>query len=165
MPAKLLPGADFSAWTEGEVSQQTFLDAVVADGKLHLGDGTAIAGDADLLLLLRCAARSLHDPVAPYQLASFQLPREKARRSRIAKSIRSHIDAIPGFRNDFQGIEGAIDELVLDALGLTQAERRYILERCQQFPLSETVSRPRYLWSEGRKEQARRRYESGERYR
>jgi len=165
MPAKLLPGADFSAWTEGDISQQVFLDAVAKGGKLHLGEGAAIAGDADLLLLLRCAARSLYDPVAPHELAGLQLPRDKARRARLAKAIRAHVDAIPGLRQEFQGIEGAIDELVMDALGLTQTERQHILERCQQFPLSETVSRPRYLWSEDRKEQARRRYESGERYR
>jgi hypothetical protein len=116
-------------------------------------------------LLLRCAARSLYDPVAPHELAGLQLPRDKARCARLAKAIRAHVDAIPGLRQEFQGIEGAIDELVMDALGLTQTERQHILERCQQFPLSETVSRPRYLWSEDRKEQARRRYESGERYR
>ncbi|MGH9803340.1 MAG: hypothetical protein ACRD82_23500, partial [Blastocatellia bacterium] len=58
----------------------------------------------------------------------------------------------------------AIDEIVAEGLGLTPHEHETIRQRCQQFPLSVTVERPRYVWSPDRKRQARRIYESGKRF-
>ena len=48
--------------------------------------------------------------------------------------------------------------------GLSAEQQRTLRARCQEFPLSETVMRPRYLWSEDRKRQKLRRYDEGQRY-
>jgi hypothetical protein len=61
-------------------------------------------------------------------------------------------------------ILGGIDEIVADGLGLTPAEHDAIRKRCQEFPLSVTVERPRFAWSTDRKTQARRTYRPGERF-
>jgi hypothetical protein len=58
-----------------------------------------------------------------------------------------------------------IDTIVAEGLGLTPEELSVVERRCREFPLSETVARPRYVWSADRKVQARRVYEKGERFR
>lgn len=165
MPAKLLPGLDFSGWARGELSPKVLAAAALEGERLRLNGEAAIGGDADTLLLLLCAARALGTAVAPAQVANLQLPRERGERARVGAAIRSHPEARPRSLQEFQQLEIQIDEAVMEGLGLPPAERRVIAERCQQFPLSETVMRPRYLWSEDRKQQARRRYARDVRYR
>ena len=58
-----------------------------------------------------------------------------------------------------------MDDLVTAGLGLSAEQRAYLRRRCHEFPLSDTVMRPRYLWSEDRKKQPLRRYDLGQRFR
>ena len=165
MPARLLSGVDFSGWARGEAAPDAFSTAAIRGGALTLGEGAVVKGDADTLLLLLCAARALGQPVATAQVGNLDLPREAGQRARIAGAIRSHLKARPKAEQDFHGVEVQIDNAVMEALRLTPAEQTCLRERCRQFPLAESVSRPRYLWSEGRKQQARRRYDKDVRYR
>jgi hypothetical protein len=165
MPAKLLPKMDFSGWGRGEVPAEVLAQAAVGDDGLRLAENAVVKGDPDALVLLCCAARAVGSAVAPAQAGNIELPREGSERKRIAAAIRAHLEARPRLRQQFQDAEKQINDVMLEALGLTEAKRQYLLERCQQFPLSDTVMRPRYLWSEDRKQQARRRYAKDVRYR
>ena len=165
MPGKLLPGMDFSGWSRGELPPEAFAALPERGHEIRLSADALIKGDPDTLLLLLCAARSLEGPVAPAQAANLQLPREQSTRGRIAAAIRSQAAGLPGYRAEFDNVEQQINEAVMEALGLSSAERKYLMARCQEFPLCDTVSRPRYLWSADRKQQARRRYDDGARYR
>ena len=165
MPARLLSGVDFSGWARGEAAPDALSTAAIRSGALRVGEGAVVKGDADTLLLLLYAARALGQPVAAAQVGNLDLPREAGQRARIARAIRSHMRARPKAEKDFHEVEAQISNAVMEALRLTPAEQAYLRERCQQFPLAETVSRPRYLWSAGRKQQARRRYDKDVRYR
>jgi len=94
-----------------------------------------------------------------------ELPRDPDLRQQIvAEIIASRAGRADWLRQLHDAVEPEIDDLMLAGLGLDTHERRILAKRCQDFPLSETVGRPRYLWSEDRKRQALRRYTEGGRF-
>ena len=61
-------------------------------------------------------------------------------------------------------IIGGVGAAHANGFGLTPTEHETIRKRCQEFPLSVTVKRPRFAWRADRKTQAGRIYRPGERF-
>ncbi len=95
---------------------------------------------------------------------NLQLPADAAVRKQLAGVIRDYAADLKKTQDRVGGIMEEIDEIVAEGLGLTPAEHDTIRKRCQEFPLSVTVERPRFAWSADRKTQARRTYRPGERF-
>ena len=85
-------------------------------------------------------------------------------RTQLAHAINDFAAHIQRTESRVKGILEEIDEIVAAGLGLSPQEHEIIKQRCQQFPLSVTVERPRFAWSADRKNQARRTYKAGERF-
>jgi hypothetical protein len=92
------------------------------------------------------------------------LPADKADQVQLATVVTDFALNLKRTEQKVQGILEKIDEIVASGLGLTANEHETIRQRCQQFPLSVTVERPRFAWSADRKIQARRVYKPGERF-
>ena len=121
--------------------------------------------DPDLELLARTALlASDKDEFTAADIEDVQLPASVAIRREIAEKIRSFADDLKKTQDRVLTIMEEIDEIVAEGLGLTAAEHEAIRKRCQEFPLSVTVERPRFAWSPDRKRQARRTYRPGERF-
>ncbi len=124
-----------------------------------------VAGDPDLELLARVALLSTdEDEFTAVDVENLQLPADAAVRKQLAGVIRDYAADLKKTQDRVGGIMEEIDEIVAEGLGLTPAEHDTIRKRCQEFPLSVTVERPRFAWSADRKTQARRTYRPGERF-
>jgi len=125
-----------------------------------------VAGDQDTLRLLWWHLLAFAEPPVARQTAQgIPLPREAAQRRRVVQQIEDATAQRPALLTELhEQVEPEIDEIVMDGLGLSDEQKATIRRRCTEFPLSETVMRPRYLWSEDRKQQGLRRYDEGKRY-
>jgi hypothetical protein len=140
-------------------------NALIHDTQLPVGDITIEAKYADDLILARIALLATEsEEFSREAIEDVLLPSDSAIRAQIAEAIRN-------FSKDIRKIEARvieilelIDETVAIGLALSAAEHRVIVNRCAEFPLSLTVSRPRFVWSSDRKKQARRQYKPGQRY-
>ena len=132
--------------------------------ELQIGSVT-INGEAEALYLLRLALLALDKEEVPTaDIQNILLPKDAADRAHIAAEINGLANNLHNIQQRVEAIGEEIDEIVASGLGLTSEEHNIIRQRCQQFPLSVTVERPRYVWSPDRKRQARRIYEPGERF-
>ena len=92
------------------------------------------------------------------------LPEDGAERSRIASAVKDFASTMKAKQARMGAIVAEIDEIVAEGMGLAPADLDTVRQRCQEFPLSVTVAQPRYVWSAGRKRQARREYDEDERF-
>lgn len=136
----------------------------VTGEQLALGS-QIITGDPATLELLRLELLA-HDKeeLSVAELQNILLPADAADRQRIAAEVNGLAAKLEQTKARTNSICETIDEIVAAGLGLTPAEHELIRQRCQQFPLSVTVERPRYVWSPDRKRQARRVYQPGARF-
>jgi hypothetical protein len=151
-------------WTGDLIDRDDLLASSVNQDELQLGAVT-INGEPEALCLLRLALLALDKEEIPAaEIQNLLLPKEAAERAHIADEINGLADKLRHIQQRMETIGEEIDEIVANGLGLTPAEHEIIRQRCQQFPLSVTVERPRYVWSPDRKRQARRIYQPGERF-
>jgi hypothetical protein len=143
------------------------LAAVQPQGnKLVVAGGEICCDSADTLLLTRTALlASDRDEFTAHDVENAPLPSDSNVRGVLAQKIREFAADQERIQSRVLGILEEIDEIVAEGLGLTAAEHEVIRRRCQEFPLSATVERPRFAWSADRKRQARRTYRAGERFR
>ena len=133
--------------------------------QMGLGFRLFEAGDADVELLARTALlASDDDEFTAKEIEDLQLPAEPKTRTQLAEKIRKFEGQVKETQSRVLAILEEVDEIVADGLGLSPAEHETIRQRCQEFPLSITVERPRFAWSPERKRQARRTYRLGERF-
>ena len=104
------------------------------------------------------------DEFSREELENTLLPSEREPQSHLASAVIEFSARLKNTEDKVRGILENIDEIVAAGLRLTPAEHDVIKRRCQQFPLSVTVERPRFAWSADRKKQARRIYKPGERF-
>jgi hypothetical protein len=150
---------------QGEIDREDLADAKVSGNELHLGTTIVRAPNQDLLTLLRAALLATdNDEFAAEDLENALLPADESARTQLAHAINDFAAHIGRTEVSVRGILEEIDEIVAAGLGLTPKEHEIIKQRCQQFPLSVTVERPRFAWSADRKSQARRVYKAGERF-
>jgi hypothetical protein len=121
---------------------------------------------ADTLLLTYSALLATDkDEFTAQDIENAPVPTDPAVRAALAQKIRTFSADQERIQSRVLAILEEIDEIVAEGLGLTAAEHDVIRRRCQEFPLSVTVERPRFAWSADRKRQARRTYQPGERFR
>lgn len=150
--------------TSGTLDRDDVSASRVVGEQLTLGSHL-ITGDPATLELLRLELLALDkEELALDELQNILLPADAADRQRIAAEVTGLAAKLEQTKIRMATICETIDEVVADGLGLTPAEHDLIRQRCQQFPLSVTVERPRYVWSPDRKRQARRIYQPGERF-
>ncbi len=124
-----------------------------------------ITGENQALELLRLGLLATEkEEIEVETIQNILLPSESAERLRIAEQVTGVSANLERIKSRMEQICEAIDEIVAKGLGLTPNEHEIIRKRCQEFPLSVTVERPRYVWSPDRKRQARRIYEPGKRF-
>jgi len=139
-------------------------DASIDIDRLQVGN-ICVAGETSVLHLLRLALLSLNEDEVPLdEVQNVMLPGDPQERANISAEVLGVVSKLDQIKQRMNDISEEIDETVAAALGLTSREHERIRKRCEQFPLSVTVERPRYVWSTDRKRQARRIYEPGERF-
>jgi hypothetical protein len=149
---------------EATIDRDDLTGSQVADGKLSVGS-VIVTGEIAALHLLRLALLALDKEEIPVEeIQNLLLPSEQQERSHIADEVTGLTAKLDQTKTRMDAICEEIDEIVAAGLGLTPREHEMIRKRCQQFPLSVTVERPRYVWSPDRKRQARRIYKPGERF-
>jgi hypothetical protein len=149
---------------ENSIDRDDLVESKVEDKRLQIGT-VIITGEKAALQLLRLALLALNEyEMSIETIQDVLLPSETTERTRIAKETTGLVVKLEKKQQRMSDIGEEIDEIVAAGLGLTKREHDLIIKRCQQFPLSATVERPRYIWSPDRKHQARRVYELGERF-
>ncbi len=147
------------------LSREDFADATVRGKSLSVGPCKVTGPDSDLLHLIRAAFLAGDaDEMVVSEIQNIPLPTDPELRSRLATEVKDFEKDLEHRKNRMDEISKEIDEIVAKGVGLTPSEHAVIQKRCQEFPLSVTVGRPRYVWSADRKVQARRLYEKGERF-
>lgn len=148
------------------LSREDFADAVARGKSLSVGTCRITAPDADLPHLVRAAVLAGEaDEIAVSEVQNVLVPAHPEARSNLANEVKTFERDLESRKKRMDEICREIDTIVAEGLGLTPEELSVVERRCREFPLSETVARPRYVWSADRKVQARRVYEKGERFR
>jgi hypothetical protein len=149
---------------EAQIDRDELAESKVKEGRLEI-EAVTLTGENAALELLRTALLALGQDDIPLQsIQDILLPSEAPERARIAKEIAGLATKLEKSQQRMSAIGEEIDEIMADGLGLSSREHEVIRKRCQQFPLSDTVERPRFAWSTDRKRQARREYELGKRF-
>jgi len=147
------------------LSRQDFADSTVRGKSLSVATCRITSPDGYLPYLIRAAFLAQPcDEIAVSEIQNIPLPADPDVRSRLAGEIKNFEKNLDSHKKRMEVLCHEIDVTVGEGLGLSASELAVILKRCQEFPLSETVARPRYVWSADRKVQARRLYEKGERF-
>jgi len=147
------------------LSREDFADAVVRGKSLSVAECTITAPDGDVLHLLRAAVLAADaDEIPVTEIQDVLLPAAPEARSKLAAEVKNFEKNLDSRKKRMDEISREIDAIVAEGLGLTASEQSLIAKRCQEFPLSVTVGRPRYVWSADRKVQPRRIYKKGERF-
>lgn len=148
-----------------EIDREDLAEARVSGGELRLENTTITAPENDVLVLLRAALlASDEDEFTREDMENVQLPSDAVTRAKLAERVSDFAGHLKATEEKVRSILEEIDEVVAEGLGLTAQEHEVIRHRCQEFPLSATVERPRFTWSADRKKQARRTYKAGERF-
>jgi methylase of polypeptide subunit release factors len=135
------------------------------DAQLKLDYKLFETQEPELELLARVALlASEEEEFNAAYVENLPLPAEAEVRRELAARIRGFEANLAKTRDRVLAIMEQIDEIVADGLELTPREHDTLRKRCQEFPLSITVERPRFSWSPERKRQARRVYRAGERF-
>ena len=149
---------------ENTIDRDDLTSSQVTDGKLS-ASSVIVTGEPAALHLLRLALLALDkEEILVEEIQNLLLPREQQERMHIANEVTGLTAKLDQTKVRMDAIGEEIDEIIAAGLGLTPREHEMIRKRCQQFPLSVTVERPRYVWSPDRKRQARRIYKPGERF-
>jgi hypothetical protein len=136
----------------------------VEGDQLQLGP-VIVTGEPSALHLLRLSLLALDKDEIPVEdVQNVRLPGEAAERMRIVGETNRVTARLEETKQRMSDLGEEMDEIIAAGSGLTPRDHEVIRKRCQQFPLSVTVERPRYVWSPDRKRQARRIYEPGERF-
>lgn len=147
------------------IEREDLAAAAASSGELAAGESRIIAPSPDLLTLIRVALLAADkDEFNAEDIESILLPASESEQADLASRIRNFKKVIAKTQDRVGEILEAIDEAVAEGLSLTPLEHAVIRGRCQEFPLSVTVERPRFAWSADRKNQARRSYLPGERF-
>lgn len=150
---------------DGFLDKDDVVAGQVHGGKLRLGE-TEISGDEASLFLMRMALLALEkDEIRLSELQNVTLPRERSERQEMYQQISGLAHQLTQTATRVNAIGLEIDQIVAGGLGLPANGLEVISRRCEEFPLSATVNRPRYLWSPDRKRQLRRVYKAGQRFR
>jgi hypothetical protein len=146
------------------IDRDDLIAATIESENLRIGPAV-ITGEAPALQLLRLDLLSMNKDEIPIEdIQNVMLPEQVTDRQRIAEEIAAVASKLEQIKQRMINISEEIDENVAAGLSLKPREHELIRKRCEQFPLSVTVERPRYVWSPDRKHQARRIYEPGERF-
>ncbi len=147
------------------LSRGDFADTTVRGKSLSAGTCKITSPGSDLLYLLKAAflAESA-DEIVVSEIQNIAIPADPEARARLAAEIRNFEKDLDSRKKRMKELCREIDVIVAEGLGLTANEHSVIEKRCREFPLSETVARPRYVWSADRKVQARRVYDKGKRF-
>jgi hypothetical protein len=149
----------------GSLDREELAAAQISGHSLNAGPISLSAPSRDVLTLARVALLATdRDEFEPEDFENIPLPADAGLRAEIANRVRRFSDDLKDTQRRVIEILEEIDEIVAAGLGLTPTEHNTIRERCQEFPLSVTVERPRFAWSADRKSQARRTYRPGERF-
>ncbi|GEM_PF-890312 len=149
---------------ESAIDRDDIIAAKTENNELQIGSAV-ITGEESALRLLRLALiASDKDEIPVAEIQNLLLPSDQKERTRIADEIAGLASKLEQTKQRMTDIGEEIDEMIAAGLGLTSREHDIIRKRCEQFPLSVTVERPRYVWSPDRKRQARRIYEPGKRF-
>jgi hypothetical protein len=150
----------------GSLDREELAAAQISGKSLSVGPISLSAPSRDVLTLARVALLATDkDEFNVEDIENLLLPADASVRAPIAKMVRGFAGDLEKTQQRVFAILEEIDGIVADGLGLTPAEHDTIRKRCQEFPLSVTVERPRFAWSADRKTQARRIYRPGERFR
>jgi hypothetical protein len=142
------------------------ISARVGEGRLWAGQHQLAEGDDATLLLLLWSMRACGCVPLTRQFAlDLLLPRQADERQGFVRDIQAEVSRRGDRLKQLEAAQEEMDDLVTAGLGLGAEQRAYLRRRCHEFPLSDTVMRPRYLWSEDRKKQPLRRYDLGQRFR
>ena len=137
----------------------------VKDDRIRLEGLDIVCADADVPWLTKMALLATQqEEFSTEDVENVLLPDDAAERSRVASAVRDFADTMKAKQARMEAIIAEIDEIVAEGMGLTPADLDTVRQRCQEFPLSVTVAQPRYVWSAGRKRQARREYDEDERF-
>ena len=139
--------------------------AEIHGNELIVGRQILRAHSPDVITLAQIALLATdEDEFTVDDIENISLPADVAIRREVAAKIRNFADDLKKTQDRVLTIMEEIDEVVAEGLGLTAVEHETIRRRCQEFPLSVTVERPRFAWSPDRKRQARRTYRPGQRF-
>ncbi|MGO8733097.1 MAG: Eco57I restriction-modification methylase domain-containing protein [Terriglobia bacterium] len=148
------------------VDREDLAAARIEGSQLVVGRQILRAQSLDVLTLVQVALLATEaDEFNAEDVENILLPADSGVRIEIATKIRNFESDLRQTQDRVLSILEEIDDIVAEGLGLTPTEHDTIRRRCQDFPLSVTVERPRFAWSADRKRQARRRYLAGERFR
>jgi hypothetical protein len=148
-----------------EMDSKDLEDAQITGGELHVGPNTITAPTSELLVILRAALLATEEEgFSAQDVENILLPADKADQIQLASAVTDFAMNLKRTEEKVQDILEKIDEVMAQCFGLALSEHDTIRKRCQQFPLSVTVERPRYAWSSDRKSQARRVYKPGQRF-
>jgi len=146
------------------IDRDDLIGSQVEGDQLQIGS-VAVTGETAALHLLRLGLLALDKDEIPIEdIQNVMLPGEPTEREHIASETTGVAAKLEHTKQRMSDIGEEIDEIVAAGLGLTPREHELIRKRCQQFPLSATIERPRYVWSPDRKRQARRIYQPGQRF-
>ncbi len=149
----------------GGLDREGLAAAQISGQSLSAGPISLSAPSRDVLTLARVALLATDkDEFEVEDIENIPLPAEASVRAEIATKVRGFADDLKKTQQRVFAILEKIDEIVAEGLRLTPAEHETIRKRCQEFPLSVAVERPRFAWSADRKTQARRTYRPGERF-
>jgi hypothetical protein len=149
----------------GSLDREELAAAQISGKFLNSGSVSLSAPSRDVLTLARVALLATDkDEFKVEDIENLPLPAEASVRAEVAAKVSGFADDLEKTQQRVFAIMEEIDEIVADGLGLTPPEHNTIRKRCQEFPLSVTVERPRFAWSADRKIQARRTYRPGERF-
>jgi hypothetical protein len=151
--------------SRGELDREDMDATEINSNELIIGTTKLWAPHQDLLTLTRAALLATDkDEFTSEDIENLLLPADELARQEIANVICNFESRLRKMQQDVIQILERIDEIVADGLDLTPSEHDTVRARCEEFPLSVTVERPRFVWSADRKNQARRKYQPGERF-
>ena len=157
-------GLEIADYAES-LDREDLANMVIKGGQGFVGAASLKAKSDDLLTLVRVALLSTDkDEFTIDDIENVLLPARSQVLAALAEKVRNFEDETKKIRDRVLALLEEIDEIVAEGLQLTPSEHEVIRQRCQQFPLSITVERPRFAWSPDRKRQARRVYRPGERF-
>jgi hypothetical protein len=149
----------------GGIDREELAAVEISGTVLTAGSVELKAPSRDVLALARVALLATdNEEFKADDIENLELPADAKVRSELAQKVRDFAGDLKNTQDRVLEIMEEIDEIVAAGLGLTPAEHDTMRNRCQEFPLSVTVERPRFAWSADRKSQARRTYRPGERF-
>ncbi len=150
---------------DATIDREDLAAAEIRTNELIVGEQKLTAESPGVLMLARVALLAKdQDEFTSQDIENILLPADSTLRANLTGLIRNFVEDLQKTQDRVLAIMEEIDEIVAEGLGLTASEHETIRRRCQEFPLSATIERPRFAWSPDRKRQARRTYQPGDRF-